>query len=243
MHGFPTTGYLGMLQPSMNTQLIDAIRSIAPSYGRVAAYATSEYKESLLSELTVEERVLASRYKVASRRSQFCLGRLAARKALAELVPHAVEIGRGARGQPVWPSTIVGTIAHTKDVVGALVASAADCRALGMDLEERQRQMRADISRYICTKPELDWVQQADSSLRTLMIFSAKEALYKALYPPTGTFFGFADATLQWRQSLLAFEATLHKTLSEEFVSGMQFLIRTATHQQSLLSICAVDRS
>ena len=74
----------------------------------------------------------------------------------------------------------------------------------------------------IACESELGWIEEAPDKeqQRTLLLFSAKEALYKALNPITGTYFGFSDAELEWNNNDSSFEATLMKDLNSEFKAG-----------------------
>jgi 4'-phosphopantetheinyl transferase EntD len=52
------------------------------------------------------------------------------------------------------------------------------------------------------------------------MLFSAKEAVFKALYPIERVWLGFGDAELTWRPEKCAFEARLLKRASSGYASG-----------------------
>ena len=56
-----------------------------------------------------------------------------------------------------------------------------------------------DISGVICTAEELDWVRDGFSfHERLAMVFSAKEAVYKGIYPYCKQYIDFQDVELSW---------------------------------------------
>jgi len=142
----------------------------------------------------------------------FALGRAAARDALADLGVAAVAIGRGPAGEPIWPMNIVGAISHAGDVGIALAGRASDYAGLGVDVEELSRGMSARAARLVCRPGEMDWVDVESGSERLTMVFSAKEAVFKAVYPLERVWLGFGDAELTWRAERGLFEARLLKS-------------------------------
>jgi enterobactin synthetase component D len=64
------------------------------------------------------------------------------------------------------------------------------------------------------------------------LAFSAKESLYKCLYPCSGVFFDFSDAELEWIRvdddAQGAFGLRLRRTLSDGFPNGMRLSGRYA---------------
>lgn len=120
-----------------------------------------------------------------ARLADYAGGRAAARAAMAALGLAPVAIPMGADRAPVWPAGIAGSITHSG---GVCLAVAAKGGMLGLDLEE-DRPLDPDAADIILL-PEERTTIGASLDLATL-IFSAKEAVYKAQYPLTRTLFGF----------------------------------------------------
>jgi len=137
------------------------------------------------------------------RRREFTTGRECARIALGKL---GVELGPilvGERGAPLWPPGIVGSITHCDGYRAAVVARTSDVTAIGLDAEpngplpggvlevvsrsaERDRLAAlADLAAERPGQPGVCWDR---------LLFSAKESVYKAWFPLTGTWLGFEDA-------------------------------------------------
>lgn len=143
------------------------------------------------------------------KRSEFVLGRAAARYALRELGEYGCVL-RGSQGEPRWPEGISGSITHCWPWAVALVVRSRRPLAIGIDLESLKKVARADISGVICTAQELDWVRQGFSFYERLaMIFSAKEAVYKGIYPFCRQYLDFKDVELAWFPERQSFGVSL----------------------------------
>ncbi len=140
---------------------------------------------------------------VLKRQADFFHGRLAARLALRSLgIDGDTAIGIGDQREPVWPAAITGSISHTAGIAGAVVAPSEAVPGLGLDIEHVVIANAATALRG----PVVDANEQAvldalfvdDPLLGLTLAFSAKESLYKALFPQVGTFFDFDAAVVQY---------------------------------------------
>jgi 4'-phosphopantetheinyl transferase EntD len=145
------------------------------------------------------EGELAGLERAATRRlREFAAGRHCAREALAELGLARAALPRRADRSPEWPPGIVGSISHSSDYCAAVVARRTTCAGLGLDVEEWGR-VTPELWSRIATQPELAWLSEdaGDAACRATLLFSAKEAFYKAQYALSGCFVGFEDAAFQ----------------------------------------------
>jgi 4'-phosphopantetheinyl transferase EntD len=170
------------------------------------------------------------------RRVYFSMGRAAARDALAELDIYGVAIGRGPSGEPLWPDGVVGAISHAGDVAIAIVGQQSDYAGLGIDIEQLSRGLTARAARLVCTPAEMEWVNPDADTTRLTMLFSAKEAVFKALFPIEGVWLGFGDAELTWHPERHAFEARLLKTASAAHQRGALLEVRCSVTGEDVLS-------
>lgn len=133
---------------------------------------------------------------VPKRRAEFAAGRRAARDAMMALTVPAAAIAQGSDRAPIWPQGLCGSIAHCDTCCIAVVARIPDYSALGIDIEPATP-LPSELIDIICTKPEQNWlITQSIPGLAAKMIFSAKEAVYKAQYPLTGAVIGFDAVTV-----------------------------------------------
>ncbi|HSS37752.1 MAG TPA: 4'-phosphopantetheinyl transferase superfamily protein [Polyangia bacterium] len=151
--------------------------------------------------LHAEERTFA-RGLSDVRRAFWLGGRVALRAALAAAGrPSAAPILATAQGAPQLPAGSVGSISHKTGL--AVAVAAADREppfTVGVDLE-LVRPLRADLSGRILTEGERA-VLPASGSARDahlLRVFSAKEAIFKALSPRVGRFIGFREAEIAFQ--------------------------------------------
>jgi enterobactin synthetase component D len=137
---------------------------------------------------------------VRKRQAEFLAGRFCARQALAVCAPEheAATISVGAHREPEWPHGIVGAITHTHGFASVAVARAEAARGLGLDAERVMPEEQAErLIEQIAAPGEVEAVARATgwSPAKTLTaIFSAKETVFKCLYPEVRRYFDFRDA-------------------------------------------------
>ncbi|MFI6456362.1 4'-phosphopantetheinyl transferase [Streptosporangium amethystogenes] len=131
-----------------------------------------------------EEAVISGA--VEKRRREFTTARWCARDALGHLGYPPVPVLPGARGAPVWPSGVVGSITHCAGYRAAAVARSGDITTLGIDAEPN-KPLPSGILEVITVDEELHRVTdllRRDPSVRwDRLLFSAKESVYKAWFP------------------------------------------------------------
>jgi 4'-phosphopantetheinyl transferase EntD len=158
-----------------------------------------------------EEEVLVAR-SVESRRREFATARHCAHHALARLGVPSAPITRGERGAPQWPAGIVGSITHCAGYRAAVVARARDMVTVGIDAEQDEAlpdgvldlvslpDERARLRDLAAADPGTCWDR---------LLFSAKEAVYKAWFPLAGRWLGFDQAEITLSAAAGTFEARL----------------------------------
>jgi enterobactin synthetase component D len=134
---------------------------------------------------------------VAKRRAEFLAGRFAARTALSALGVESMP-GRNEDGSPRWPAQISGSITHGAERAFCAVARQSDVRSLGIDVERLMGpETRAELAARICNAAELEVLAAglgAPEHHLVSLAFSAKESLYKCLYPLVGRYMDFSAA-------------------------------------------------
>lgn len=131
---------------------------------------------------------------VDSRLREFAAGRRAARRAMTALGQPAQAILHRADRAPAWPEGLSGSITHTENLAIAVVAPTQDHVSLGIDLEEGGDLPR-ELWSEVCTPLELAWLSvqpEVERGRLARLIFSAKEAAYKAQYALTGALLEFS---------------------------------------------------
>lgn len=153
-------------------------------------------REDLVDVELFAEEIRSMGQAVDKRRREFTTGRACARQALRRLGFGPVAIPSGERGEPSWPSGVVGSITHCDGYRACAVARSEDVRALGIDAEADEP-LPTGVWEQVAFGRELalSGDRVAGVCLERLL-FSAKEAVYKAWFPLTGRWLGFEDIKL-----------------------------------------------
>ena len=195
-----------------------------------ANFVVEAYDDVLFNDLGIECPP-GIRQSVRKRKAEYLAGRyLVAQLLTARGWPAAV--GTGAHREPLWPGGAVGSITHADSVAVAAVADDPAISLLGIDFESW-------IDEALTTSLALAVVDQGEraraesgqlSAARAFTLaFSAKESLFKALYPEVRAYFDFDKAELvsiDWseRTFLLRIRTTLSKTVAAGCVFRGAFL-------------------
>lgn len=198
-----------------------------------AAVAVEAFADDGEPELFAAEREAVGRA-VPKRRREFATGRECAHRALERLGLSAGPIPSGERGEPLWPDGVVGSITHCDGYRACVVARESDLLTIGIDAEPHEplpEQLLVDIAR----PEETGWLQALASTMPDThwdrLLFSAKEAVYKAWFPLAQRWLGFEDAVLRVDPGRCSFSARLvvpGPVVCDEEVRGFegQWLIR-----------------
>lgn len=147
------------------------------------------------SPLYGEEQALIKN-SVEKRKKEFSAGRACARKVLHQLGIDHYPLLADRERVPLWPENILGSISHTEGSCLAVATKKGRLQGIGIDVERINRSVY-DIKRMICVPTELDFLARLNCDEKQLsylmLIFSAKESVYKALYPSRRMPFEFND--------------------------------------------------
>lgn len=167
---------------------------------------------------------LSSRASV-KRTREFASGRAAACLALKQLgFDSPPPVLAGGRREPLWPEGVVGSITHCEPWTIVVTARRSIALAIGIDLESSRRIHTDDIAALICDSTERNWVtEEGDYRERLTMVFSAKEAAFKAFYPLCKRFIDFKEIRLTWIPEQSGFRGELLTALNQGFSPGFKF--------------------
>ncbi len=148
---------------------------------------------------------------VPRRRHEFLIGRDCAHAALAAIGRDDGAIAVGARRQPLWPTGVVGSIAHGGDWAGAVVAPAEQARGLGLDIEPLEPPLPPEVADLVLIDAERRRLpaHPPQARLQAKVTYTAKECVFKALYPSTGWFLEHSDVEIDLDLATGRWNATL----------------------------------
>ncbi len=137
-------------------------------------------------------------------------------------------VAMGEDRSPVWPEGWVGSISHSKGQVSTVLSRSSDYRGLGVDLEPLIENYGAGMQAQLCSGPaELSDLMAAlglNEREALTLIFSAKESLYKLIFPRHRRYFGFQAAKVGSTPER-GLVATLNETLNAEFPAGRSWSV------------------
>lgn len=167
------------------------MEALLPS-GVVAVEAFGDLPE--LFNFDTEKRLVAGA--VEKRRREFMTARRCAHEALGRIGIPPAPIGSGADHAPIWPAGLVGSITHCDGYRAAAVARRSEIASIGIDAEVN-RPLPAGVGDLVLRRGEHPPPDSAPPSHPRLhgdrLVFSCKEAVYKAWYPLTGHWLDFAE--------------------------------------------------
>ena len=161
-------------------------------------FFTEHYTDSMAETLLGAPLHNALHKAVAKRKAEFVAGRYLARQALTALAATDTAVAIGPARQPLWPAPFIGSISHAKDFAICAVAHSGHATRIGIDVEDiLDAKVATDIAGSVLNAAEYTLVGSLATPHPVMLslIFSAKESLFKALYPEVGRFFGFEAAT------------------------------------------------
>jgi enterobactin synthetase component D len=161
------------------------------------------------------------------RQAEFIAGRFCAAKALHALDPSLTQdVGRHANGSPLWPKGIVGSITHTQGFVSAAVAKCETTLGLGIDSENMEKLDVMDAAKEVVmgdSEQQLLTTLSYSADEGRMLIFCAKESIYKCLYPLVQHSFDFHALTIDAIDSAIhTFRFHVVEPLHPDFPAGFQ---------------------
>ena len=163
------------------------------------------------------------------RQREFVAGRYCASRALKSAGHELdVELPIGEDKLPNWPSGWTGSISHCITVTVAVASQISLHASLGVDVEEwMDAQVAANIQSEIGLPSEIALFHDLSPHHALTLLFSAKETLYKALYPSVRQFFHFkAVQAVNVTESTLTLRLCIH--LGERWPCGSDLVVTYA---------------
>lgn len=159
------------------------------------------------------------------RKREFLVGRLLSREVIKGSGGGAEFAQISDSRAPLWPDLILGSISHTDTWAVAIASNAEEVRRVGIDLESISAVARVDnIEGMICNDAELCVLSDMPRNHALALIFSAKETLFKSLFPEYGEYFDYLDAYVSDKQ-VGSICLSLSKDLGEIFKLGHTFKV------------------
>lgn len=192
-----------------------------------------------------EEQKLVEHFGSEKRKAEFLTGRSLYHQLEARLSVHPQALLKDEQGRPKWPEQVTGSITHSGEWVAILLGLKTEpCFSVGLDLQEINiAKTRHGIRRHILTTEEERLLEQQiqEQPEIVLYLFSAKEALYKALNPITQLYLGFKEVNLI-HLSKNSFHFQLLQKETRKFLRTDLIQVDYQTSDQFILSSVQMSR-
>ena len=167
--------------------LVDELRRLAPE----VSVSGGSFAHRLPNPATVSP---VDRAGILERAKQEAIGRCLTALLASAGLP-AIEPRRLASGARDWPAGYSGSVSHKGTTVVAALVPASQARSLGIDIETRDGAEELSTVKGLSAVDELppNW-----TSAGPVILFSVKEAAFKALHPVINRRLGFEDITVSW---------------------------------------------
>ncbi|TCL07121.1 4'-phosphopantetheinyl transferase family protein [Sodalis ligni] len=178
------------------------------------------------------------------RRSEYLAGRIVAARVLRGLGAGSFPLLAGTDRAPCWPESIQGSLSHDETLavcIGRLLPQQG-WAGVGIDVETMIADARTPtLWPGIIAAGERELLDSASLpfTVGLTLAFSAKESLFKALYPHVKRYFDFLDArVIQLTDRRISLELTTE--LAPHLPAGMRFDCAYALSPQEVLTLLTV---
>lgn len=188
---------------------------------------------------------------VRKRRCEYFYGRLCARAAIRGITPDFKgEVLSNPDRSPRWPNGIIGSISHCDGSAICVCSRSETVLGIGIDIERiLDAKTAGEVAGSAVMATELDALGFSGWTFeeKVTFAFSAKESLYKALYPSVKKYFGFDSAAITKVDAKeKSFVICLTTTLCERWREGVsmtgqyQFRVDADDHAFQVLTAIIV---
>lgn len=186
--------------------------------------------------LLPEERAVVA-HAAPKRRHEHAAGRTLARRLCAELgLPATGPLLADEDDVPCWPDEVIGSISHCDTLCIVVVAKRALALAIGVDIEPAAP-LPEGVEGLVLFEPDragLLGFRELPRPFAERLVFSAKEAAYKAIFPLTRRSLDFDEMAVTAHPGGVLW-ATL-RTACPPFAAGERFQGRWVLHEGHLIT-------
>jgi 4'-phosphopantetheinyl transferase EntD len=168
-----------------------------------------------------EKQIIA--HAVPARRREYATVRSCARACLERLGYPPMPILPGAGGAPTWPAGVRGSMTHCAGYAAAAISADRRIWGIGIDAEP-DAPLPEGLVDLVATPAEQDWLAATEPAPYRphwdRLLFSAKEAVYKAWFPLVGEWLDQQEAEIHPHPQDRTFTALLSR--DDLIVNGRQ---------------------
>ena len=209
-------------------------------------FNVANFRYELFDEFSVEcPKELKS---AANKRyADFLAGRIVAQTALKTL-DAPIHVKFGSDRAPVWPKGFCGSISHSGKIAIAACSSIEKNRSIGIDIETADtKNIESSLIPLTVSLKEVQKVltenNNLDQSFAALLIYSAKESIFKAVYPHVLKYFDYLDVSLlEYQHNTQVMKFVFKNTISPSFVCGDHIYVSWRKCDDAILTLCSLHQ-
>ncbi len=194
----------------------------APTSTFSVSFNVDDFSEALAAGLGINLPDAMQRA-VRKRKAEYVAGRFCARQAMAAVAANSnVEVVTLPDRRPSWPPGVVGSITHTSGFASASICRTEHARGVGIDAEQIMSEATVrSVRDAVITRHDTCPEDLVDEAVWATLVFSAKESVFKCIYPLVKKFFRFEAVGMQILDTASqSFRATFLTDLSDEWCRG-----------------------
>jgi enterobactin synthetase component D len=186
---------------------------------------------------------------VTKRRAEHVAGRLCIHwcyQMLTNQTPPMISSDK--HGCPVWPFPFKGSISHSSTMAVGILTQDTNILSLGIDIETLlDDKTTTDIVGMVLSSEEQSvhrsrYNQEMSFSRFVTLVFSAKEAIYKAVYPLVRHFFDFTAASVI-AISNTKIQFVLHNHALPELIDMTPIEVAYRIENNQVLTACVIQKA
>ncbi|EKK3320056.1 4'-phosphopantetheinyl transferase superfamily protein [Salmonella enterica] len=197
-----------------------------PGYIILCQFDISAWDDILFAHENID-LPMSMQASVSKRRAHYFAGRVAAKSALSNIGIENFTLLNGKHMEPLWPRNIVGSLSHSEKFAACAVNRSFMSSGVGIDVESFiSKKTAREIFELVVNNRESELIYSSmyDFTVMMTLIFSAKESLFKALYPHVGYYFDFdAASVVAVDFNNKTFTLSLTRSLTPELLLGDVF--------------------
>lgn len=176
---------------------------------------------------------------VNKRRAEYLASRYCLQQAMSTMGVEQFILHNDEERAPLWPAGVRGSLSHTYQRICALLTRRCDVLP-GIDCERMMAEEHAlEMAHMIVNAAEKARIMQLELSFACALtvVFSAKESLYKAIWPELRRFIDFSAAeVVGWDTQRKWLTLRLTQTLSAAFYAGREFVVEVELQPDTVLT-------
>ncbi len=209
----------------------------------------NDYKKNLYSKFNIEcpKPIQTS---VPKRQAEFFAGRFCAKYLMEADQGYSINVPISSDRSPKWPNEMTGSISHTDDSAVAVIYKKEHLNSkisLGVDIQNLISTLQSEsIQPLIAVTTELSLLKAHgySSEYCTTLLFSAKESIYKAIYPHMYQILDFDDiklSTINYHTSTMTFSTSANLINNFNINETIECYYRYDINRAQILTLCVYE--